>query len=74
MKSVRVSMIVVVAMGLTACGMFGEGGTFRDRSRDYLKSEEVPPLQLPEGIKAEALGDIYVVPPVPETSLIDESV
>lgn len=73
MKYVRVSMIVVLAMGLTACGLFGEGGIFRDRSRDYLKSDEVPPLQLPEGIKAEALGDIYVVPPVPETSLIDES-
>ncbi|MGK2913973.1 MAG: outer membrane protein assembly factor BamC [Porticoccaceae bacterium] len=66
-------MILAVALGLSGCGMVSEKGTFRDRTHDYLKAEEAPPLTLPEGVRADALGQIYVVPPIPETSLLDET-
>jgi outer membrane protein assembly factor BamC len=44
--------------------LFGENGYFRDREDDYLKAESLPPLALPPSLDAEAIEDIYVVPPI----------
>lgn len=53
--------------------LFGEDGTFRDRSNDYRKATIEPPLQLPDDINSDALGDGYAIPPISDrTSLNDD--
>lgn len=73
MKTPGTLTMVAAVLSLSACGMFSDKGTFRDRSRDYLKAEEVPPIALPADVRTEALGQIYAIPPIPETSLLDET-
>lgn len=68
------SIVLLATVSLTGCGVFfGEEGMFRNRGKDYLKSEEIPPITLPPGVRTEALGTLYAIPPIPETSLIYET-
>ncbi|MCW8194317.1 outer membrane protein assembly factor BamC [Proteobacteria bacterium 005FR1] len=55
--------VLASAVNLAGCGMFfGEEGYFRDRGDDYLKSGSIPPMQVPEGMDKEAIGQLYVIP------------
>lgn len=50
---------------INGCGsMFGEDGYFRDRGDDYLRSEAVAPLKLPEGVKSERVQALYGIPEI----------
>lgn len=62
-------LLVGLALSQTGCGwLAGEKGIFRDRSNDYLKADNIPPLVLPEGKKAPAsMGELYPIPPVTAT-------
>lgn len=52
-------------VNLAGCGMFfGEEGYFRDRGDDYLKSGSIPPIQVPDGMDKDAVGQLYVIPQV----------
>lgn len=51
--------------GLSGCGtLFGEEGYFRDRGDDYLKAESMPPMQVPENVDPNVLGQLYVIPDI----------
>ncbi len=65
-------MLPAVLLSLcTGCGfLFGDDGMFRDKSQDYKKAREVPPLRLPEGQDDQALGELYPVPPINEKVLL----
>jgi outer membrane protein assembly factor BamC len=66
---VRYGCLACVSFTLSGCGIFfGEEGVFRSREYDYLKSDNVAPLVLPEGTNKEALGELY---PIPEISAAD---
>ena len=55
--------LVCLAIGLiSGCSYLGLDGVFRDRSDDYRLAEELPPLQVPQGLEAEDLGEIYPIP------------
>ena len=45
-------LLVIVVLGLAACSSNGA----------YLQSKTTPPLQVPQGLEGEALGDLFVVP------------
>ncbi|MES2823934.1 MAG: outer membrane protein assembly factor BamC [Pseudomonadota bacterium] len=65
----RYGCLACVSFTLSGCGIFfGEEGVFRSREYDYLKSDNVAPLVLPEGANKEALGELY---PIPEISAAD---
>lgn len=61
--------IFVFANYLTACGwLFGDKGTFRDRSSDYRKARTEKALQLPSDIKAESIRDSYAIPAITDNT------
>lgn len=68
-QSVKVSlalMVIAATLVTTACG------TIRDRSRDYLQVEEMEPIVVPERLSSQTLGEIYPIPPIAETALMDQ--
>ena len=69
----KVVVLVLLSQALAGCGMFADDGLFRDRSRDYLAARESPPIRVPEGLDDQALGQLYVIPPVTEPLIADES-
>lgn len=70
--SLQLAITCAVLPHLTACGLlFGEDGTFRDRSNDYRKATVESPLQLPEGIDSDAIGDGYAIPPISDRTSLD---
>lgn len=56
---------LLTAVNLAGCGVFfGEEGYFRDRGDDYLKADSIPPVQVPDGLDRDALGQLYVIPDI----------
>lgn len=58
------TMLCLMIPLLSACGLFGENGYFRDREADYLEGQMLEPLQVPETLDSEAIEDLYYVPPI----------
>ena len=66
---------VLVMLGFTllpACQMMDDDGVFRDRKHDYQIASEMPVMKVPEGADHNALGELYVVAGIPDTSLLLE--
>ncbi|MBL4780977.1 MAG: outer membrane protein assembly factor BamC [Porticoccaceae bacterium] len=64
-----------VALGVTllsACQMLDDDGMFRDRGNDYQLASELPVIAVPEGADNQALGELYVIAEIPDTSLLLE--
>lgn len=64
MKRLCQRVFVLGVLGsVTACSsLFGPEGYFRDRGDNYLKADVIPPITLPEGVEAESIADLYVIP------------
>ncbi len=63
---IRYTGLVLVCFTLGACGwMNDDKGMFVDRKDDYLKAEQLPPLEVPEDLNAEDLKDPFPIPPTP---------
>lgn len=66
-----------VVLGLTVlpgCWMFDDDGLFRNRQNDYQLGNEMPVMVVPEGADHDALGELYVIAEIPDTSLLLEEV
>ena len=72
MKIKIIAALTVSSLGLSGCGMFGEEGTFRNRGKDYLAAEELPPIVVPEGLDNAGLGQLYPIPPISQTTVLHE--
>lgn len=59
-------------LAINGCSLFDDDGMFRNKSRDYLLAGESPPLQVPETLDAEAVGELYRIPEIPETSVLED--
>lgn len=70
----RVTASVLLLLALMAgsgCSwLMGDKGYFRDRSDDYKKAQVEPPLRVPGGLDADALQEIYVIPPITEDIMV----
>ena len=54
-----------MALTLPGCSwLFGRHGFFRDRGDDYMKSTEMPPMQVPANLSASAITELLVIPPI----------
>lgn len=71
---IKSALLAVLILGTSGCSwLFGEDGTFRDRSNDYRQARVEPPLVLPEGVESNAIDDSYAIPPISDrTTLADE--
>jgi len=59
-------------LSLGGCGfMFGDEGVFRDRSEDYKQAPAVEPIAVPEGADTRELREIYVIPQVSESVVLE---
>ncbi len=70
------ALVVALATGISACGsLFGNEGYFRDRGDDYLKSDTIPPMKVPENMQTGAVEQLYVIPgtKVEEQEFAEES-
>lgn len=68
----RFSSLLVVSSifaTLPACSMFPDDGVFRDRDKDYLRTQPAKPLSMPEGIEQPSFQPLY---PVPKVVALDE--
>ena len=69
-KVVNVIVMSALLLSVTGCGyIFGDQGVFRDRSEDYKKAPQTPPVTMPAGMDSAPLRDIYVIPLVDDKYL-----
>ena len=59
MKLVSSMIVVLLVLSISGCGWFG----IRDRSQDYLLSEEIEPTVVPVYKTASPLGQLYPILP-----------
>jgi outer membrane protein assembly factor BamC len=70
LKVVQAVLLSALLLSGTGCGsIFGDKGVFRDRSDDYKKAPETPPISVPAGMDSTTLTDIYVIPPIEDKFL-----
>ncbi len=62
-----------ITLSLSGCGLFSDDGALRNRGDDYREAREMAPIVVPEDLDKGALGQLYVVPTIPETSILDET-
>lgn len=66
----RMAVIGALALAVSGCGyIYGDKGVFRDRSEDYKKAPQTPPITVPAGMDSVPLTEIYVIPPVQDNFL-----
>ncbi len=73
-RSIKLILPAAILLSLSGCSwLFGDEGTFRDRSSDYREAKIEAPLQIPAGLDDDAIGDSYAIPPISDrTSLSDK--
>lgn len=61
----RSILVLTLLATLNSCSaLFGRDGYFRDRGDDYMVSQEIPPMRVPQGLDSGALSELFVIPPV----------
>lgn len=64
----RYGCLACLGLSLSGCGVFfGDDGVFRNREYDYLKADNIAPLQLPAGVNSASLGELYPIPAIGAT-------
>lgn len=53
---------ILLICALPACSLLGLDDTFRDRSNDYRRSEEMPKIDIPSELDSEVVGELYPIP------------
>ncbi|MEZ0149923.1 MAG: outer membrane protein assembly factor BamC [Candidatus Reddybacter sp.] len=67
------SLVAVLGLILlSGCWMMDDDGMFRERGSDYQLASEMPVMVVPEGADQDALGELYVIAEIPDTSLLLE--
>ena len=62
-------LLLAGAMTLAGCSSpFGKEGYIRDRSGDYTEARTTKPVEIPEDMDSQVLGDILVIPQISQSS------
>lgn len=72
-KTILIASSLSMILSLSGCGLFSDDGALRNRGDDYRNAREMPPTRVPEGMDKGAMGELYVVPTIPETSILEET-
>ena len=65
-----VAMLCLLAV--SSCSLFEDDGMFRNKGKDYLLSEEKPYIEVPDDLDGDAVGELYRIPEIPETSVLED--
>lgn len=69
---VRALVATTLVLSASACSyLFGEEGMFPDTSEDYKQVREQAPIRLPEGKDDSGMQEIYPIPPVRGSLVMD---
>lgn len=71
-KKMRIfyGLLMLFSLTLSGCGVFfGDDGYFRNREDDYLKADNLAPLDVPATLNKEAPGQLYQVPALTQDDL-----
>jgi outer membrane protein assembly factor BamC len=69
-KGLTLGLLLPLMLIGSGCGyLLGDQGVFRDRSEDYKKAPDLPPVTVPEGMESVPMREIYAIPQVEETYL-----
>lgn len=69
---VRALVATTLVLSASACSyLFGEEGMFPDTSEDYKQAREQAPIRLPEGKDDSGMQEIYPIPPVRGSLVMD---
>lgn len=61
----KVAGLAALSVLVSGCGsLFGVDGYFRDRGDDYLLSEPLEPLKMPEGVETQRIQPLYAIPAI----------
>lgn len=63
---------ILSILAMNGCSLFDDDGMFRNKGGDYLLAGESPPIQVPEDLDAGAVGELYRIPEIPETSVLED--
>lgn len=73
MRTLKLTSMIILLLQITACSwLFGDEGTFRDRSNDYRQATVTAPLELPEGMESESIDDRYTIPTISDRTTLDD--
>tara|TARA_R110001592_G_scaffold83616_1_gene247599 strand:- start:40531 stop:41583 length:1053 start_codon:yes stop_codon:yes gene_type:complete len=61
MSKIKLMVAIATMMSVVSCG----NSQIRNRSNDYLYSEALPPMVVPDGKDSSAVGELYVIPDIP---------
>ncbi len=72
-RTAKLAGAAILISQISACSwLFGDEGTFRDRSNDYRKATVEAPLELPEGMDSESIDDSYAIPRISDRTTLDD--
>ncbi len=72
-RTLKLAAAACLITQITACSwLFGDEGTFRDRSNDYRQAKVEPPLELPDDMDSESIDDSYAIPPISDRTTLDD--
>ncbi len=61
----RKFFVVFSVLALSACGtMFGDHGVFRGKTKDYLRTDALAPMDVPPEFNSRSLQPLYAIPQV----------
>lgn len=63
----KLVVVISAALLMTGCGII------KDRSNDHLKSEQIPPMIVPEELGSTAVGQTYRIPPIASIAIDEDS-
>ncbi len=67
-QTIKALAAVGLSGWLSGCGVFwGDDAYFRNRDGDYQRADTVEPLKLPDSMRDDELGKLYVIPPIVES-------
>ena len=72
-RTLKLISLTMLLLQIAACSwLFGDEGTFRDRSNDYRQATVTSPLALPEGMRSETIDDRYAIPVISDRTTLDD--
>lgn len=66
----RASLVGSLTFMVGCSSLFGPEGYFRNRGHDYLRSDVIEPMKVPDQVETSSVEQLYVIPPVAEDEML----
>ncbi|GAA5316301.1 MAG: hypothetical protein AseanaTS_15050 [Candidatus Pelagadaptatus aseana] len=66
----RASLVGSLTFMVGCSSLFGPEGYFRNRGHDYLRSDVIEPMKVPDQVETSSIDQLYNIPPVAEDEML----